>query len=50
LAFDAIRRVKRFAGIVERERQRLEANHQRHKEYVMEHGVDLPEVEGWRWK
>jgi xylulose-5-phosphate/fructose-6-phosphate phosphoketolase len=50
LAFDAVKRVKRFAGIVERERQRLEANHQRHKEYVMEHGVDLPEVEGWRWK
>ena len=49
LAFDAIRRIPRLAGIVHRESERLEANHQRHKEYVMENGEDMPEILDWKW-
>ena len=32
-----------------REFDRLQANHQRHKAYVMQHGEDLPEVRDWKW-
>jgi xylulose-5-phosphate/fructose-6-phosphate phosphoketolase len=28
---------------------RLSAQLQRHKAYVMEHGEDLPEVQNWKW-
>jgi xylulose-5-phosphate/fructose-6-phosphate phosphoketolase len=49
LAYDAIYRVERLQPIVAREFDRLQANHQRHKAYVMQHGEDLPEVRDWRW-
>jgi len=49
LAFDAIRRVPRLRSIVHQEQTRLEANHQRHKAYVMEYGDDLPEIRDWKW-
>ena len=49
LAFDAIRRIPRLASIVHKESERLEANHQRHKQYVMENGEDMPEILNWKW-
>jgi xylulose-5-phosphate/fructose-6-phosphate phosphoketolase len=49
LAYDAIYRVERLRPIVAREFDRLQANHQRHKAYVMQYGEDLPEVRDWKW-
>ena len=50
LVFDAIRRIPRLQSIVGRANEQLEARIQRHKEYVMEHGEDLPEVRNWKWQ
>ncbi|WP_457334689.1 phosphoketolase family protein [Rhizobacter sp. P5_C2] len=49
LAFDAIRRVPRLADRVPAEAERLAATLKRHREWVCEHGDDLPEVKDWRW-
>lgn len=49
LAFDAIRRVPRLADRVPAEAERLAATLRRHREWVCEHGDDLPEVKEWRW-
>jgi xylulose-5-phosphate/fructose-6-phosphate phosphoketolase len=49
LALDVIRRVPRFAGDVPRAIARYEATIERHKLYVAEHGIDMPEVANWRW-
>jgi len=49
LTFDAIRRVPRLQSIVHKAGEQFEARIQRHKEYVMEHGEDLPEVRHWKW-
>ena len=49
LAFDAIRRIKRLHSIVDREHDRLEDSHQRHKSFVMQYGEDMPEVRDWKW-
>lgn len=49
LAFDAVRRIPRFANLVEAAYQRYTEELQRHKLYVSEHGEDLPEVRDWKW-
>ena len=49
LAFDAIRRVPRLADRVPAEAERLAETLRRHREWVCEHGDDLPEVKEWRW-
>jgi xylulose-5-phosphate/fructose-6-phosphate phosphoketolase len=49
LALDAIRRIPRLAGLVEAETARFNATMQRHKQYIGEHGDDMPEVLQWRW-
>jgi xylulose-5-phosphate/fructose-6-phosphate phosphoketolase len=49
LALDAIRRIPRFAGEVEKATARYWTIMQRHKQYVGEHGEDMPEVRDWRW-
>jgi xylulose-5-phosphate/fructose-6-phosphate phosphoketolase len=49
LAFDAIRRIPRLQAIVEKASNWLDENIQRHREYVMEYGEDLPEVRNWKW-
>ena len=49
LAFDAIRRVPRLADRAPAEAERLAATLKRHREWVCEHGDDLPEVKDWRW-
>ncbi|MBV9610822.1 MAG: phosphoketolase family protein, partial [Acidobacteriaceae bacterium] len=49
LTFDAIRRIPRLQSMLEKASDWLYANLQRHKEYVMEHGEDLPEILNWKW-
>jgi xylulose-5-phosphate/fructose-6-phosphate phosphoketolase len=50
LAFDAIRRIPRLQSMVGKANEQFEARIQKHKEYVMEHGEDLPEVRNWKWQ
>jgi xylulose-5-phosphate/fructose-6-phosphate phosphoketolase len=50
LAFDAIRRIPHLHHTVRKCKDWLDANLQRHKEYVMAHGQDLPEVRDWKWQ
>lgn len=49
LAHDAVMRIPRLEGRRRQTAEWLQANLQRHKEYVMEHGEDLPEVRNWQW-
>jgi len=49
LALDAVRRIPRLAGEVERATARYWTRIERHKRYIAEHGDDLPEVRDWRW-
>ncbi len=49
LTFDAISRIPRLQPMVEKASDWLYSNLQRHKEYVMEHGEDLPEILNWKW-
>ncbi|MFL6446206.1 MAG: phosphoketolase [Bryobacteraceae bacterium] len=50
LAFDAIRRIPRLQHMVGKTKEWLYENLQRHKDYVMAHGQDLPEVRDWKWQ
>ncbi len=49
LAFDAISRIPRLKYLVPQASDWLAAKLQKHKEYVMEHGEDMPEVANWKW-
>jgi len=49
LAFDAIRRIPRFADQVATAEARYWTAMERHKLYISEHGDDMPEVRDWRW-
>jgi xylulose-5-phosphate/fructose-6-phosphate phosphoketolase len=49
LAFDAIRRIPRLQPVVEKASNWFDEKIQRHREYVMEYGEDLPEVRNWKW-
>jgi xylulose-5-phosphate/fructose-6-phosphate phosphoketolase len=50
LALDVIRRVPRFKSVADAATQRFTEAMQRHKLYVSEHGEDMPEVAGWKWR
>jgi xylulose-5-phosphate/fructose-6-phosphate phosphoketolase len=50
LVFDAIQRTPRLYSLVDKACEQFEARIQKHKEYVMEHGEDLPEVRNWKWR
>jgi xylulose-5-phosphate/fructose-6-phosphate phosphoketolase len=50
LAFDAVRRIPRLQQMVRKTKEWLDENLQRHKEYVMANGQDLPEVRDWKWQ
>ncbi len=49
LALDAIRRIPRLGHLLEKETARYWATMERHKQYICEHGDDMPEVRDWRW-
>ena len=49
LALDAIERIPRLAGQVEKARARYWETMERHRLYISEHGDDMPEVSDWRW-
>jgi xylulose-5-phosphate/fructose-6-phosphate phosphoketolase len=49
LALDVVLRVPRLAHLVEPATQQYSEAMQRHKEYVSEHGEDLPEIRNWKW-
>jgi xylulose-5-phosphate/fructose-6-phosphate phosphoketolase len=49
LALDVIRRVPRLARLADRASGRFTDALQRHRQYVSEHGEDLPEVRNWTW-
>jgi xylulose-5-phosphate/fructose-6-phosphate phosphoketolase len=50
LALDAIKRIPRYAHLVEAETARFWTTMERHKLYISEHGDDMPEVKDWSWK
>jgi xylulose-5-phosphate/fructose-6-phosphate phosphoketolase len=50
LAFDAVRRIPRLQEMVRKTKEWLDENLQRHKQYVMANGQDLPEVRDWKWQ
>ncbi|MET0331212.1 MAG: phosphoketolase family protein [Dyella sp.] len=50
LALDAINRVPRLAPLREQANQRYWSDIERHRLYVSEHGVDLPEIAQWQWR
>ncbi|MFC5437646.1 phosphoketolase [Rhodanobacter umsongensis] len=50
LALDAILRVPRLASQHETARQRYWSDIARHRLYVSENGVDLPDIRHWRWQ
>jgi xylulose-5-phosphate/fructose-6-phosphate phosphoketolase len=50
LALDAIRRIPRLAPLVEQATERHRRTIERHRNYVSEHGEDMPEVSTWQWK
>jgi xylulose-5-phosphate/fructose-6-phosphate phosphoketolase len=49
LALSAISVVPRFADQVRKATERYWTAMERHKLYISEHGVDMPEVRDWRW-
>ena len=50
LALDAIKRIPRYANLVEAETARFWTTMERHKLYISEHGDDMPEVKDWGWE
>ena len=49
LALDAISRIPRYADRVEKETARYWTSIERHRLYISEHGVDMPEICQWSW-
>jgi xylulose-5-phosphate/fructose-6-phosphate phosphoketolase len=49
LAIDTMRRVPRMKVTADPVIQMLESKLVEHKQYIAEHGEDLPEVANWRW-
>ncbi|MDB5812342.1 MAG: phosphoketolase, partial [Betaproteobacteria bacterium] len=49
LAFDAIRRIPRCWDQVPLAAERYQRSIERHREYVIAHGEDMPEILNWRW-
>jgi xylulose-5-phosphate/fructose-6-phosphate phosphoketolase len=48
-ALDAIRRIPRLSGEMEKATARYWTMKEPHKLYISEHGDDMPEVRDWRW-
>ncbi|MBI2801096.1 MAG: phosphoketolase family protein [Gammaproteobacteria bacterium] len=49
LALDAIRRIPRLLPQVEHATARYWTTMERHKLFISEHGLDMPEIRDWRW-
>lgn len=49
LALDAVRRMPRLHGEVERATSRDWTRIERHKRHIAQHGADLPDMRNWRW-
>ena len=49
LSLDAIKRVPRLSGQVDAATARFWTTIERHKQYICEHGDDMPEVRDWQW-
>jgi xylulose-5-phosphate/fructose-6-phosphate phosphoketolase len=49
LVIDVIDRVPHLADRAAPVKEAMRGKRAAHREYVRKHGVDLPEVEGWRW-
>ena len=50
LVIDVIERVPRLERIAAHVKQQMRDKLIEHKEYIRQHGDDLPEVRDWRWK
>ncbi|WP_114240719.1 phosphoketolase [Dyella sp. C9] len=50
LALDVINRVPKLAHLREKAEQRYWSEIERHRLYVSEHGIDLPEIRNWQWQ
>jgi xylulose-5-phosphate/fructose-6-phosphate phosphoketolase len=49
LAIDAIRRVGRLKSEGDAASQFFHAMLKKHKEYIVQHGEDMPEIRDWVW-
>jgi xylulose-5-phosphate/fructose-6-phosphate phosphoketolase len=49
LVIDVINRVEKSGSRGTYLRQRLEDKLIEHKEYIEEHGQDMPEIRDWKW-
>jgi xylulose-5-phosphate/fructose-6-phosphate phosphoketolase len=49
LVQDVIRRVPGLASRAGRTRQAMQDRLIEHKQYIAEHGEDMPDIQGWRW-
>jgi len=49
LVSDVLRRVPAIAAAAATLKQLVEAKRVEHREYIHEHGIDLPEILNWRW-
>ena len=50
LALDVVNRVPRLVAMRAEARQRYWSDIERHRLYVSEHGVDLPDILNWQWQ
>jgi xylulose-5-phosphate/fructose-6-phosphate phosphoketolase len=50
LAIDAIDRIPKLSNIAAYAKQELKYKLIDHKNYIIEHGIDMPEIRDWTWK
>jgi xylulose-5-phosphate/fructose-6-phosphate phosphoketolase len=50
LVLDVLRRSHRTDAAAHALEQEMRARRKRHRDYIVLHGEDLPEIQGWRWE
>ncbi len=50
LAIDAIDRVPRLGAAAAYAKQAFRDKLTEHRQYIVEHGIDMPEITGWKWE